>query len=144
MYCCFKQQRKLLPTRHLFQFYKCNKYLSTRLHTCLTTNGAGRFTGLQMYELRTLCLFSIWAGQSLRKYVLSRRAATDQTAAHVVSMEALSRNAAPQLTHFTLLQIPWCKVRGVQSYSWIILCYENQRIQWNYNRDKFNDSEYDV
>lgn len=43
-----------------------------------------------MYELKTLCLFSIWAGQSLRKYVLSRRAATDWTAAHVVSMAAFS------------------------------------------------------
>lgn len=43
-----------------------------------------------MYVLKTLCLFSIWAGQSLRKYVLSRRAATDWTAAHVVSMAAFS------------------------------------------------------
>lgn len=33
---------------------------------------------------------STWAGQSLSKYVLSRRAATNSTAAHVVPTEAFS------------------------------------------------------
>lgn len=31
MYCCFNHKRKLLPTHHLFQLYKCNKYLSTKI-----------------------------------------------------------------------------------------------------------------
>lgn len=42
-----------------------------------------------MYNWKA-CLFSTWAGQSLSKYVLSRRAATNSSAAYVVSMEAFS------------------------------------------------------
>lgn len=36
------------------------------------------------------CFSSTWAGQSLSKYVLSRRADTDSAAAHVVPTEAFS------------------------------------------------------
>lgn len=42
-----------------------------------------------MYNWKA-CLFSTWAGQSLSKYVLSRRAATNSPAAYVVSIEAFS------------------------------------------------------
>lgn len=52
-----------------------------------------------MYESRTLCLFSIWAGQSFRKYAQSRRAATDCTAAHEVSMAARSSAFSFSLLH---------------------------------------------
>lgn len=87
MYCCFKLKRKLLPKHHLFQFYKRNKYLSTKI-----AHLSDHKWGWPLHwspDVRDLCLFSIWAGQSLRKYVLSRRAATNWTAAHV-SMGAYS------------------------------------------------------
>lgn len=78
MYCCL-----------IFLINVINVF-PQRYHTFLTTHRAGRCAGLQMYKLKA-CLFSIWAGQSLWKYVQSRRAASSCTAAHTwFSMGAFS------------------------------------------------------
>lgn len=79
MYCCFNHKRKLLPTHHLLQFYKRNKYLSTKIaHLSDHKWGWALYWSPDVRAERSLCLFSIWAGRSLRKYVLSRRPAAKQ------------------------------------------------------------------
>lgn len=68
----------------LFQFYKRNKYLSTKI-AHLSDRKWGRVLHWSPdVQAEDVCLFSIWAGQSLKKYVRCRRAAANWTAPHMV------------------------------------------------------------
>lgn len=92
-------------------------------------------------------LSSTWAGQSLSKYVLSRRAATNSTAAHVVPTGALSAafgltvhliSHVSVVTHSLTSRLRSHTKRAVDSEAW------RRRLQQKKNRHELNSAMRDV